>query len=105
MSDNTNQTEEVQSQEVTGRSVFVVNNNALGIQVSPALLVNGKEVLPTKTVIFPNLEYALIQIDELRRLVVRQFEMAAQVGNQVLANQIQTKVEQPAVVAEPSKAD
>lgn len=105
MSDETNQNEETQSQEVTGRSVFVVNNNALGIQVSPALLVNEKEVLPTQTVIFPNLEYALIQIDELRRLVVRQFEMAAQVGNQVLANQMQTKVDQPAASADSSTTD
>jgi hypothetical protein len=35
--------------------------------------------------VFPNLGYALDQIDHLKRLVIERFEQAAQVGVQVIA--------------------
>lgn len=70
----------------TGRSVFLVETTAAGISVQTALLTHESQLLRTPAV-FPDLEYAFNQIDELKRLVSRHFSEAARLGAQVLAAQ------------------
>lgn len=71
---------------VTGRSVFLVETTANGIAVQTSFLTEQGQMLQMPA-IFPNLDYALNQIDELRRLVSQHFAQAAQVGAQVIAAQ------------------
>ena len=94
MSDETNTIDEqVEGQEgtpVSGRSVFVVNTTPAGISVQTALLTEDNNLMNMPAV-FPDVDYALAQIDELRRLVSQHFSQAAQLGGQVLANQQQAE--------------
>lgn len=69
-----------------GRSVFLVETTAAGIAVQTALLTNDSQLLRAPAV-FPDIEYAFAQIDELKRLVSRHFSEAARVGAQVVAAQ------------------
>lgn len=71
---------------VQGRSVFLVETTAGGIAVQTTFLTEQGQMLQMPA-IFPNLDYALSQIDELRRLVSLHFAQAAQVGAQVIAAQ------------------
>ena len=71
---------------VQGRSVFLVETTANGIAVQTSFLTEQGQMLQMPA-IFPNLDYALAQIDELRRLVNQHFAQAAQVGAQVIAAQ------------------
>lgn len=71
---------------VQGRSVFLVETTASGIAVQTSFLTEQGQMLQMPA-IFPNLDYALSQIDELRRLVSLHFAQAAQVGAQVIAAQ------------------
>ncbi len=71
---------------VQGRSVFLVETTASGIAVQTTFLTEDGQMLQMPA-IFPNLDYALAQIDELRRLVSLHFAQAAQVGAQVIAAQ------------------
>lgn len=73
-------------ENITGRSVFVVNTTAAGISVQTALLAEDGKLIEMPAV-FPDVDYALTQIDELRRLVTRHFSEAAKVGGQVIAQQ------------------
>lgn len=73
-------------ESVTGRSVFLVETTAAGISVQTALLSSDNQLLRAPAV-FPDVEYAFAQIDELKRLVSRHFSEAARVGAQVLAAQ------------------
>lgn len=70
----------------TGRSVFLVETTAAGISVQTALMTNDSKLLRAPAV-FPDVEYAFTQIDELKRLVAKHFSDAARVGVQVLAAQ------------------
>lgn len=74
------------STTVQGRSVFVVETTAGGIAVQTTFLTEQGQMLQMPA-IFPNLDYALSQIDELRRLVSMHFAQAAQIGAQVIAAQ------------------
>lgn len=74
------------STTVQGRSVFLVETTASGIAVQTSFLTEDGQMLQMPA-IFPNLDYALAQIDELRRLVSLHFAQAAQVGAQVIAAQ------------------
>ena len=78
-----------ESREITGRAVFAVDTSAAGIVVRTALLSEQGQLLEMPAV-FPDLSYALNQIDHLRQIVIDRFAQAAQVGVQVIAAQQQT---------------
>ena len=71
-------------QSFTGRGVFAVQTVDVGIAVSGAILTDDGRLLNSPAV-FPDLGYALSQIDELRALVLKHFGEAAAIGVQVLA--------------------
>jgi hypothetical protein len=64
--------------------VFTVQTVDVGIAVSGAILTDDGRLLNAPAV-FPDLGYALSQIDELRALVLKHFGEAAAIGVQVLA--------------------
>ncbi len=74
------------TESITGRSVFLVETTAAGIAVQTALLTADSQLLRAAAV-FPDVEYAFAQIDELKRLVARHFSEAARIGAQVVAAQ------------------
>ncbi len=81
-----------QPMSVSGRSVFAVETTAAGVAVSTAFLTTPAEGTQTPQLLalpalFPDLGYALQQIDRLRETVVAHFSHAARVGAQVLAAQ------------------
>jgi hypothetical protein len=85
MNDQQEQSQEAGTdQQLNGRSVFVVETTPAGIAVQTALLTDDGKVLQMPA-IFPDVQYAFAQIDELKRLVSQHFSQAAQVGGQVLA--------------------
>lgn len=76
-------TEQAQAAETTeqlrGRSAFNVELTPAGVVVSTVFVAEDETVRPMPAV-FPNLEYALNQVDALRTMVVRQFNAAAELG-------------------------
>lgn len=68
--------------QVKGRSVFIVETTPAGIAVQTALLTEGDKLIPMPA-IFPDVQYAFDQIDELKRLVSQHFSEAAKLGAQV----------------------
>lgn len=78
-----------------GRSVFMVETVPAGVSVRPAFLAEDGRLLDMPAV-FPDLTYALSQIDELKQLVTAHFAQAAQVGMQVIAAQAASAAAQPA---------
>lgn len=87
MTDKQSSTENsTETQEIKGRSVFVVETTPAGIAVQTALLTDDGKMLQMPAV-FPDVQYAFAQIDELKRLVSQHFSQAAQIGGQVLASQ------------------
>ena len=76
------------NREITGRAVFAVDTTSAGIVVRTAFLGEQGQLLDMPAV-FPDLTYALNQIDHLRQIVVERFAQAAQVGIQVIAAQQQ----------------
>jgi hypothetical protein len=81
---------ELSSQDITGRAVFVVDTSGAGIVVRTGFLSEQGQLLDMPAV-FPDLSYALNQIDHLRQLVIDRFTQAAQVGIQVIAAQQQAQ--------------
>jgi hypothetical protein len=81
---------ELGSQDITGRAVFVVDTSGAGIVVRTGFLSEQGQFLDMPAV-FPDLSYALNQIDHLRQLVIGRFTQAAQVGVQVIAAQQQAQ--------------
>jgi hypothetical protein len=79
-------------QELKGRSIFVIETVPVGVSVQTAFLTEDNKLLVMPGV-FPNLTYALNQIDQLRANVVQHFEQAAQVGVQLIAEQSRKKAE------------
>ncbi len=84
-------------QTITGRSVFLVETTPAGIAVQTALMTEDGKLLNAPA-IFPDVEYAFTQVDELKRLISAHFSQAARLGAQVAAQQAQTN----AATAEPS---
>ena len=76
----------VAGDSVSGRSVFLVETVAAGVSVRTVFLTADQKLLEMPAV-FPDLGYALDQIDDLRRIVIQHFSQAAQVGAQVIAAQ------------------
>ena len=72
---------------IQGRSVFVVETTAQGVAVQTAFAAADGRMLKLPAM-FPDVDYAYAQIDELRRLVGQHFAQAAQVGAQVIAAQL-----------------
>lgn len=71
---------------VNGRAVFAIDMSGAGLVVRTALLTEQNQVIEMPAV-FPDLQYALAQIDSLRSLVIERFAQAAQIGIQVMAAQ------------------
>ena len=89
---------------IEGRSVFIVETTAQGVAVQTAFAAGDGRMLQLPA-IFPDVDYAYSQIDELRRLVGQHFAQAAQVGAQVIANQIaQQQVDTTSVSAVDTQA-
>jgi hypothetical protein len=65
--------------EIKGRSVFIIETTGKGILVQTSFEAEDGRLLQMPA-IFPNIEYALAQIDEMRRLVVSKFSEAASIG-------------------------
>jgi uncharacterized membrane-anchored protein YhcB (DUF1043 family) len=55
--------------------------------------------------IFPDIHYAMAQIDELKNLVARHFAEAAQLGTQMIAAQAKIQAQLAAAKDEPSQAN
>jgi len=72
---------------IQGRSVFIVETTAQGIAVQTAFATEDGRVLQLPA-LFPDLDYAYAQIDEMRRLVGQHFAKAAHIGVQVIASQM-----------------
>ncbi len=89
---------------VRGRSCFCVETTGAGLAVHTAFAAEDGRVMPMPAV-FPDVHYALEQIDTLRRIVVDRFAEAARVGAQVIAEQL-ARAGQPAAMpaAEPVDA-
>jgi len=90
-----NQTEEVKEQaseekQIRGRSAFNVELTPAGVVVNTVFVAEDESVrhLPA---VFPNLEYALNQIDALRGMVIQQFASAAELGMKSLQSQAAEK--------------
>lgn len=72
------------TEKVTGRSIFVIETIAEGIRVQTAFLTEDSKILQMPA-IFPEQQYALVQIDHLREAVIQHFSEAAKVGAKVIA--------------------
>jgi hypothetical protein len=68
-----------------GRSIFAVETIAGGVVVRPAFLTAENAVMIAEGAMFPNLSYALQQIDALRQVVEHHFNKAASVGSRLVA--------------------
>jgi hypothetical protein len=88
---NTENNVSVEGEQVKGRSVFVVETTPAGVAVQTALLTDGDKLIPMPA-IFPDVQYAFDQIDELKRLVSQHFSQAAKVGAQALNQQVNSDV-------------
>lgn len=75
---------DIESAQVKGRSIFLVETTAAGMAVHTAFLQEDGKLLQAPAV-FPDVGYALNQIDDMRRLVIQHFSQAAQIGAQVIA--------------------
>jgi hypothetical protein len=69
---------------VQGRSVFAIETVAIGVSVQTVFLTEDKKLMLAPAV-FPDVVYAMNQIDELRNAVLQHFSQAAQVGARVMA--------------------
>lgn len=75
-------------ENISGRGVFVIETVAAGVAVRSAFLAEDGRLLDIPAV-FPDLMYAMAQIDELKQHVARRFAEAAQIGSQFIAQQIE----------------
>ena len=85
---------------ITGRGVFVVQIVSGGVAVRSSMLVEGDRLVE-KPAIFPDIHYAMAQIDELKNLVARHFAEAAQLGTQMIAAQAKIQAQSAATKEEP----
>jgi hypothetical protein len=81
---------QVDGDEIKGRSVFIIETTGKGILVQTSFETEDGRLLEMPA-IFPNIEYALAQIDEMRRLVVSKFSEAASIGIQAISADVQKK--------------
>lgn len=81
-------------QRIEGRCIFIVSTTAAGISVQTALMSNEGQLIAMPAV-FPDVAYALDQIDRLRQAVLQHFGQAAQVGAQVIAQSLEQQATRP----------
>ena len=74
------------NETIQGKSVFIIETTPAGIAVQTALLTEEGKLIQMPA-IFPDIAYALSQIDELKKQVLEHFSRGALVGAQSLANQ------------------
>lgn len=74
------------AESLVGRSAFLIETVAAGVSVRTVFMGEDQRVLEMPAV-FPELSYALAQIEDLKRAVMQHFAQAAQVGAQVIAAQ------------------
>ena len=67
------------SQKIEGRSIFIIETTAAGVKVQTGFLANDGQVHAMPAV-FPTLQYALQQIDELKAHVINHFTEASVVS-------------------------
>lgn len=84
--DNIELENEEEQKTLSGKSVFVVNTTTAGISVETAFVSDDGKLIKMPAV-FPDVDYALFQIDQLRQMVSKHFSEAARVGAQVIADQ------------------
>jgi hypothetical protein len=89
---------------ITGRGVFVVQIVSGGVAVRSSMLVEGDRLVEMPA-IFPDIHYAMAQIDELKNLVARHFAEAAQLGTQMIAAQAKIQAQSAAAKDEPPQAN
>jgi hypothetical protein len=80
---------------ITGRGVFVVQIVSGGVAVRSSMLLEGDRLVEMPA-IFPDVHYAMAQIDELKNLVARHFAEAAQLGTQMIAAQAKIQAQSAA---------
>jgi hypothetical protein len=74
------------TESLIGRSAFLIETVAAGVSVRTVFMCEDQRVLEMPAV-FPELSFALTQIEELKQAVIKHFAQAAQVGAQVIAAQ------------------
>lgn len=72
--------------QFVGRAAFAIDTASAGVVVR-TVFIGEQGALLEMPAVFPDLGYALQQIDHLRQLVIERFSQAAQVGVQVIAAQ------------------
>lgn len=87
---------------IKGKCVFGIETTPDGIKINTFLHSEEGELIPFPA-IFPDLEYALSQIDELRRLVLVHFAEAAKAGMRVLGNEKAEQSELPSELLKEEK--
>lgn len=83
-----------QSVTLRGRSVFLVQTTPAGVTVRTAWMSEDKS-LRDMPAVFPDVDYAINLIDDLKRQVLKHFSQAAQVGAQAIAKQRAAKKAAP----------
>lgn len=86
----TTETAEGKSVTLRGRSVFLVQTTAAGVTVRTAWMSEDKQ-LRDMPAVFPDVDYAVNLIDDLKRQVLKHFSEAAQVGARAIAQQRASK--------------
>jgi len=77
---------EAEENSIKGRSIFIIEITGKGILVQTSFEVEDGRLIEMPA-IFPNIEYALAQIDEMRRLVVSKFSEVATIGIQTISTE------------------
>lgn len=86
MSENPKEQQPTTAEHLQGRSVFAIETVPAGVSVRTVFLTQDEKLLEMPAV-FPNLQYALLQVEELKQHIIKHFEEAAKVGVQVIATQ------------------
>jgi hypothetical protein len=88
---------QAEGDSIVGRSIFIIETTGKGILVQTSFEAEDGRLLDMPA-IFPNIEYALAQIDEMRRLVISKFSEAATIGIQTIAtDSLRKKVREEAL--------
>ena len=77
-----------------GRSVFLVQTTQAGVVVRSAWMSEDKK-LQEMPAVFPNVEYAVNVLDDLKRQVLKHFDRAASVGVRTMVNQANSSSREP----------
>jgi len=83
-----------EQQSIKGQSAFHVELSPVGVVVRTVFVGENDSLHAAPAAVFANLEMALQQLDEMKRLVIRHFSEAAFVGLQVL-QQVPQSAPQP----------